>query len=68
MTLSQFFAECPVCKKTVTAVLGHGSLENLKKGEGDVELAHPTDDPRVGDHKWTLTDRQVKARLHKLYC
>jgi len=68
MTLSQFIAYCPICKNTVTnTVLGHGSLENLKNDEGDIELAHPTNDPRVGEHKWTLIDKQVKARLRELY-
>src|SRR5467141_2863627 len=65
--ISSFSARCPICKETVhSAVLGHGSTENLQKGEGDVELAHPTNDPRVGDNKWKLTDPQAKANLLKL--
>ncbi len=61
-----FFADCPACNKKVTAFLVHGSLENLQKGEGDVKLAHPTNDPYEGDHTWMLNDPQAKARLRKL--
>jgi hypothetical protein len=69
MPVSQFCADCPTCgRKVNNAVLGHGSLENLKKGEGDVALAHPTGDPRKGDHWWIETDPQVIARLRKLFC
>jgi hypothetical protein len=65
---SQFFADCPICgKKVENAVLGHGSLENLQKGKVDVALAHPTNDPLVGEQRWTVTDPQVKATLRK-YC
>jgi hypothetical protein len=67
--VSTFTAYCPICKERVhNAVLGHGSLENLQKGKGDVELAHPnpTNDPLVGDHKWRLTDSQTIANLLKL--
>jgi len=64
---SSFSAYCPICKETVhNAVLGHGSTENLQNDKGDVELAHPTNDPRVGDHKWKLSDPEAKARLRKL--
>ena len=63
----QFSADCPICKTKVhNAVLGHGSMENLHKDRGDVALAHATDDPRVGDHRWVVKDPQVKARLRKL--
>ena len=68
--IASFTAYCPICKETVhNAVLGHGSLENLLKDEGDVRLAHPnpTNDPHVGDHNWILTDPQKKTNLRK-YC
>lgn len=58
-----FLAFCPECKKTVSVAFGVGSLENLKKGEGDVVLAHPTNDPYVGDHTWILNDPKAKANL-----
>ena len=61
-----FSANCPACNKSVTAFLVQGSLENLQKGEGDVKLAHPTNDPYVGDHTWILNDPQAKARLRTL--
>jgi hypothetical protein len=64
---SQFFADCLICgKKVNNAVLGHGSLESLQKGKGDVWLAHATNDPHVGEHKWKLIDPKDKARLFKL--
>ncbi len=66
VNIPAFSAYCPACKETVTAALVRGSLENLQKDEGDVELAHPTDDSRVGDHRWILTDQQARARLRKL--
>jgi hypothetical protein len=61
-----FFADCPACNNKVTAFLVQGSLENLQKDAGDVKLAHPTNDPHVGDHTWILNDPQAKARLRKL--
>ena len=61
-----FFADCPACNEKVTAFLVQGSLENLLSEEGDVELAHPTNDPHVGDHRWLLNDPQAKARLRNL--
>lgn len=66
VNIPPFFARCPACKKSVTAFVVSGSLENLQKGEGDVELAHLTNDPHVGDHIWILNDPQAKARLRKL--
>jgi hypothetical protein len=62
---ASFLAFCPACNKSVTAALVSGSLGNLQKDEGDVELAHPTNDPHVGDHRWMLTDPQAKANLRK---
>ncbi len=56
-------AFCPECKETVSVAFRIGSLENLKKGEGDVVLAHPTNDPYVGDHTWILNDPKAKANL-----
>ncbi len=56
-------AFCPECKETVSVAFRIGSLENLKKGKGDVVLAHATNDPHVGDHTWILTDPEAKARL-----
>jgi hypothetical protein len=65
--ISSFSAFCPICKKTVSkTVLRHGSLEKLRKGEGGIGLAHATNDPRVGEHKWTESDTQVITRLRKL--
>jgi len=55
-------AFCPECKETVSVAFRIGSLENLKKGKGDVVLAHATNDPHVGDHTWILTDPEAKAR------
>lgn len=63
----QFFAYCPECKKTVSdAVLGHGSSENLRQGEGDVVLAHYVEDPSVGEHKWKVTELEERNRLRNL--
>jgi hypothetical protein len=61
-----FSAKCPACDKSVTAFLVMGSLENLVKGEGEVKLAHCTNDPYEGDHTWILNDPQAKARLRRL--
>jgi hypothetical protein len=61
-----FSAKCPACDKSVTAFLVMGSLENLQKGEGEVKLAHCTNDPYEGDHTWILNDPQAKARLRRL--
>jgi len=58
-----FLAICPECKTRVSVAFGAGTLENLKKGKGDVVLAHATNDPHVGDHTWILTDPEAKARL-----
>lgn len=66
LNVPPFFADCPVCNEKVTAFLVRGSLNNLLNEEGDVELAHPTNDPHVGDHKWILNDPQAKARLRGL--
>ena len=66
MNIPSFLARCPTCKKSVTAFLAQGSVENLQKDEGNVELAHWTNDPHVGDHRWMLNDPQAKARLRKL--
>jgi hypothetical protein len=61
-----FQVRCPKCNdKLVTGALKRGSLENLRKDQGDVVVGHPTNDPRVGDHTWILTDPQVKANLRK---
>ncbi len=61
-----YLADCPHCGKKVSVALGSGSLKNLKTGEGDVVLAHPTDDPKVGDHTWVLRDTAARARLRSL--
>jgi hypothetical protein len=66
VNIPSFQANCPACKKSVSAFLVQGSLENLRKNEGDVRLGHPTNDPHVGDHIWILTDPEAKARLRKL--
>lgn len=63
----QFFALCPECNRTVSdAVLGHGSPENLQRGEGDVFLAHPVQDPLVGEHRRRVTEPEELARLRNL--
>jgi len=61
-----YLADCPRCGKKASVALGSGSLENLKTGKGDVVLAHPTDDPKVGDHTWVLQDSSARARLKSL--
>jgi hypothetical protein len=66
LNIPRFLADCPACNEKVTAFLVRGSLENLLNEEGDVELAHLTNDPHVGDHRWILNDPQAKARLRKL--
>ena len=63
--IPSFFALCPYCNQKVTAALVQGSLEKLRTGEGDVRLAHPTNDPHVGDHQWTV-DPQTRVNLRKL--
>jgi hypothetical protein len=59
-----FNAYCPLCRKTVSAALVRGSLEELQQGAGQVQVGHPTDDPTVGDHNWML-DAQSAANLRK---
>ena len=66
LNVPPFFADCPACEKSVTAFLMQGSLENLLNEEGDVELAHLTNAPHLGDHMWILNDPQAKARLRNL--
>jgi hypothetical protein len=66
VNIPPFFARCPTCKESVTTFLVQGSLENLQKNKGNVELAHPTNDSHVGDHRWILNDQQAKDRLRKL--
>jgi hypothetical protein len=66
VNIPPFLADCPACNKKVTAFLVQGSLENLQKDQGDVVLAHPTNDSSVGDHRWILNDPQAKVRLRKL--
>ncbi len=67
MTLSQFRIYCPICSESVdNAVLGHGSLENLRKDKGDVAVVHPTNDRDAPEHRW-IADPQTKINLRKYY-
>jgi hypothetical protein len=64
--MNDILADCPICKKKVTAALVRGSLDNLQEDKGDVELAHPTNDPRAGDHRWILSEPDAKASLRRI--